>query len=62
MSISPRTAVTYVSCNAPEHPILASSKERVRRLPAAEWIDLDEPHDCMLTNPKDVAAIIADRP
>lgn len=59
--ISSKTAVTYVSCNAPAHPILDSSKRRVRLLPDLEWIDLGEPHDCMLTNPGRVAAIIQDR-
>lgn len=60
--LSPKTAVTYVSCNAPEHPILASSKKRARLFPDIEWIDLDEPHDCMITNPGRVATIIQEPP
>ncbi len=51
--------VTYVSCNRPPHPILDVSKRRVRARPHWAWIDVDEPHDCMLTNPALTAELVA---
>ena len=51
--------VTYVSCNKPPHPILELSKRRARAAAHWGWIDLDEPHDCMLTNPVLTAGLVA---
>ena len=50
--------VTYVSCNKPPHPILDLSKRRARAKPHWAWIDIDEPHDCMLVNPALTADVI----
>ena len=51
--------VTYVSCNKPPHPLLELSKRRARAKPHWAWIDLDEPHDCMLVNPALTAELVA---
>ena len=50
--------VTYVSCNRPPHPVLEISKRRARARSHWAWIDLDQPHDCMLVDPALTAGLV----
>lgn len=51
-------AKTYVHCDKPENPTLASSRTLVKSLPGWNWIDFPGPHDCMITHPDETARLL----
>jgi pimeloyl-ACP methyl ester carboxylesterase len=49
---------TYIACVRPLHPGLAQYRDRIRHSPGWDWVDLDAPHEAMITNPDEVTALL----
>ena len=52
---------TYVRLTRPLNPVIDSSSVRVRSWPGWNWIELAAPHDAMITDPDEIARLLAER-
>ena len=49
---------TYIRCEKPENPTLASSRAIVKSSAGWNWIDFPGPHDCMITQPDELVKLL----
>lgn len=49
---------TYIHCTKPENPTIAASRALVRSQPDWTWVDFAGPHDAMITDPDEIAALL----
>jgi pimeloyl-ACP methyl ester carboxylesterase len=49
---------TYIHCTQPENPAMQASRVLVKSLQGWNWVDFPGPHDCMITHPDELAALL----
>jgi hypothetical protein len=51
--------LTYVDCSAPHSSSTETSREYAKRQEDWDYLEIDEPHDCMVTAPAKLASMLA---
>jgi pimeloyl-ACP methyl ester carboxylesterase len=49
---------TYIHCVSPENPAMQASRALVKSLPGWNWLEFSGPHDCMITHPDEIVALL----
>jgi len=49
---------TYVVCTNPYHPSTAGSRDLARTIPGWRWVEMDAPHNVMMTHPDDLVGLL----